>query len=101
MMLLGTAGTGKSRTVRSFVGSRRNRVREDLACGLRRAQLAGEARDRGRVERGDGSVSGGTAGADRNVAEMLGVSREDALAAAAAFERARVSSAAGRRRKRR
>ena len=31
MMLLGTAGTGKSRTVRSFVGSVRKRVRKDLA----------------------------------------------------------------------
>ena len=39
MMLLGSAGTGKSRTNRSFVSSKRNSVREEWEGPLQRAQL--------------------------------------------------------------
>ena len=43
MMLMGSAGTGKSRTVRSFVSSKRKSVKEEWAGPLQRAELGADA----------------------------------------------------------
>ena len=69
LMMLGSAGTGKSRTVRAFVGSRRERVRSEWDGQLRRAtwEASAKASAKARVERAGGRVSG------PNVAESLGV----------------------------
>jgi len=89
LMLLGSAGTGKSRTVRSFVGARRERVRRAWDDRLHRATLSAGAR----VE-ADSRSSGTrapTTAADghRSVAELLGVSAEEVAAAVAALNAAR------------
>ena len=83
LMMLGSAGTGKSRTVRAFVGSRRERVRVDWDGQLQRAtwEASAKASAKARAERAGGRVSG------RSVAEALGVPAED-LAAYLAVERA-------------
>ena len=43
LMILGSAGTGKSRTVRAFVGSKRRAVRESLDGMMARARVARDA----------------------------------------------------------
>ena len=92
LMLLGSAGTGKSRTLRSFVGARRKRCRESWAGVMQRARLRGERAGQmaaERVRRGAGSRKK-PVNVARGVAECLGVAREEAEAAVEAFERSRV-----------
>lgn len=90
MMLLGSAGTGKSRTLRSFVGARRARCRESWAGALARARLRGArcgqlAAERVRRRAGTRRES---AYVTASVAEVLGVPRAEAEAAIEAFDRA-------------
>jgi hypothetical protein len=53
LMMLGSAGTGKSRTVRSFVSSRRQRIRRDWEGQLLRAQLGARAKAESRAARAE------------------------------------------------
>ena len=75
LMLLGTAGTGKSRTIRSFVHAIREGVRETSRQALDHAKFL--ALERAKARR-SGAVSTTSSGitAD-NVAMMLGVARSD------------------------
>ena len=94
MMVLGSAGAGKSRTVRSFVGSRRKRVRKDFEPKLHKARLAAGVKVRGGPQQSGGRAS--AAKPASNVAEMLGVPREEAAAAAIAVDAVRAEHARSR-----
>ena len=86
LFLLGSAGTGKSRTVRSFVGARRARVRAQWDEQVWRAQLSAQRVEQRRREdsacrsRSHAVASGGGV-SSQNVLELLGVTRAEALAA--------------------
>ena len=87
MLLLGSAGTGKSRTVRSFVGSRRGRVRTEWGPAVERARLRGRRRGEAAAS-AVGRRGGHGDQCTRSVAEMLGVPAEEAAAAVEAFDAA-------------
>ena len=88
MMLLGSAGTGKSRTARCFVGSRRSRVRDKWSQALQRARLRGRGRGVSASHRGRRvAVSAGDL-RRQNVTEWLGVPAEEAAAAVEAYDAA-------------
>ena len=84
LFLLGTAGTGKSRTVRSFVGTRRARVRKQWDDQVWRARFAAQRREESRARRDPAVPVGGAGGSTSNVLELLGVTAAQASAAAAA-----------------
>ena len=80
LMLLGTAGTGKSRTVRSFVGSRREKVRTEFEGELARAQVAEQAQHRARGGgRGRGSAAGGRNSGERSGLKKVRETMEDCV----------------------
>ena len=80
LMMLGSAGTGKSRTVRAFVGSRRERVRSDWDGELRRKRWV--ASSKASAEAGAERAGGRDPGP--SVAEALGVPVEEVAAYLAA-----------------
>ena len=84
LMLLGSAGTGKSRTVRSFVGSRRAQVRRLGEPALERARLRGRHRGEAEARRAHTPETPCAV----TVAEMLGVSMEEAADAVSAYDTA-------------
>ena len=88
LMLLGTAGTGKSRTIRSFVHSIRNDVRERSGQGL--AQARNIARLIAAAIRSGASAASTQGLTTANVATMLGVPSEDVSAYFAAEQAAAV-----------
>jgi hypothetical protein len=92
-MLLGSAGTGKSRTLRSFVTEQRRRTRREWEGQLLRARLGARGKAEARAARAEVRQSAEAADSARNVAEMLGVPAEEAAAAAAAFAVVRERSA--------
>ena len=79
MMLMGSAGTGKSRTVRAFVTSRRAQARQRFAPVVERTRLRTRVRAESANQRRSGG-SGAQGMSDRvaNVAHLLGVSGEQA-----------------------
>ena len=90
LLLLGTAGTGKSRTVRSFVGARRAKVRarwDDQVWQARQSAQRIEERSE-RHSRARASVPG-VGVSSQNVLELLGVSPDQARKAASAADTAR------------
>ena len=90
MMLLGSAGTGKSRTVRSFVGSRRVRVKKDFELKLVRAQISVDVTTRAIESRTRLRCQPAPDAGASSVAEMLGIAPEEVSAAAVVSESSRV-----------
>ena len=91
LMLLGTAGTGKSRTVRSFVRTKRTEVQRQWEQHVFRAELAKRSKEESMARKTDKSRSVSDV-ATRNVLEMLGVSKDDAAMAAAVAKHVRSGS---------
>ena len=86
LLLMGTAGTGKSRTVRSFVGARRARVRALWDDQVWRARLSAQRKEdrkdedsarRSRVR----AAAPGAGVSSQNVLQLLGVTPAQADAA--------------------
>ena len=79
LMLMGSAGTGKSRTVRAFVTSKRARARRDFAPVLERTRLRAQVRaEAARQRRRSGGVAQNLDERIANVAYLLGASDERA-----------------------
>ena len=87
LLLLGTAGTGKSRTVRSFVGARRTRVRRQWDDQVWRARFSAQRREENRARQKRSVVVDRGAVGSANVLDLLGVSEAQASAAVAAAGR--------------
>ena len=87
LLLLGTAGTGKSRTVRSFVGARRTRVRRQWDDQVWRARFSAQRQEENRARKKRSVVVDRGAVGSANVLELLGFSEAQASAAVAAAGR--------------
>ena len=94
LLLMGTAGTGKSRTVRSFVGARRARVRALWDDQVWRARLSAQRKedrkeeDSARRSRARAAAPGAGV-SSQNVLQLLGVTPAQADAAKKAASTAR------------
>ncbi len=98
LMMLGSAGTGKSRTLRAIVGSKRRVVREAMEGELLRARSSVAARGRGRRDAGSAPRGVGAPDEVGRIAELLGVASEEVRAVVEARAQGEAAAARGGRR---